>query len=338
MITFFKKRIFLVFGFILLLVIGAYTYQRIINSSEMIKGEKSYVVRRQLIKDTLSLSGEIDADEKATLKFQTSGMLAWVGVKEGDLVKKYQVLASLDQRELQQNLKKYLNTFLSYRWTLDQKRDDYEHVALDDTMRRIVDKAQFDVNNAVIDVEIKDLAIKLANLSTPIAGIVTKIDVPYAGVNITPSTAEFEVVNPKTIYFSATADQNDVVRLSEGMVGQITIDSYPDNKVVGSIKKISFTPKTDETGTIYEVRIELKDDNSNNKYRLGMTGDIEFEVGQGKNILAIPDSFIKTEKDEKYVNKEINGRKIKTKIKIGDTVDSLTEVTSGLEDGDIIVN
>lgn len=338
MITFFKKRIFLVFGFILLLVIGAYTYQRIVNSSEMIKGEKSYVVRRQLIKDTLSLSGEIDADEKATLKFQTSGMLAWVGVKEGDLVKKYQVLASLDQRELQQNLKKYLNTFLSYRWTLDQKRDDYEHVALDDTMRRIVDKAQFDVNNAVIDVEIKDLAIKLANLSTPIAGIVTKIDVPYAGVNITPSTAEFEVVNPKTIYFSATADQNDVVRLSEGMAGQITIDSYPDNKVVGSIKKISFTPKTDETGTVFEVKIEIKDDNSNNKYRLGMTGDIEFEVGQGKNVLAIPDSFIKTEKDEKYVNKEINGRKIKTKIKIGDTVDSLTEVTSGIEDGDIIVN
>lgn len=345
MIKFFKNKILLITAFIFLLLIGGYTYQRIISSEEMVKGDKSYKVKREKIKDSLSLSGEIDAEEKATLKFQSSGMMTWVGVKEGDYVKKYQGIASLDRVELEKNLKKYLNTYMKTRWDFETARDtnDIKNIGgfttdAREAALRALDKAQFDLDNSVLDVELKDIALKYAYLYTPIEGIVTRVDAPYSGVNITPSTAEFEIINPKTIYFSATVDQNDVIQLKDGMVGNVTIDPYPDKRVMGIIKSISFSPKTDETGTVYQVKVTLNEDDLINKYRLAMTGDIEFEIGQGRYALFIPSEFIKSEKEEKIVYRQVNGKKIKTVIKTGEILDSLTEVTSGLSEGDIVVN
>ena len=203
---------------------------------------------------------------------------------------------------------------------------------------RTLDKAQFDLNNSVLDVELKDIALKYSYLYTPIEGIVTKVSLPYAGVNATPAQAEFEIVNPKTIYLYATADQTDVIKIKEKMQGNITLDSYPDDQISGEVMNIAFTPDTDESGTVYGVKIKINESEIENKYRLGMTGDIEFEIGKGRNVLMIPTSFIKIEKSEKYVNKVVKGKKIKTVIKTGEIEDSMTEVISGLNENETIVN
>lgn len=56
--------------------------------------------KRNTIKEEITLTGTIDASTKANLQFKTSGQLAWVGVKVGDNVKKYQAIASLNKEEL----------------------------------------------------------------------------------------------------------------------------------------------------------------------------------------------------------------------------------------------
>src|SRR3989344_7100970 len=122
MIKFIKKRWYVIVGMVI--VIGFIFYQRQTTLLRAKKEKSRFTVKKQTIKDELSLSGEIAADEHVILRFQSSGRLAWVGVKEGDYVKKYQGVASLDQREVQQNLKKYLNTYVNERWDLDQEKQD----------------------------------------------------------------------------------------------------------------------------------------------------------------------------------------------------------------------
>lgn len=305
--------------------------------------EKAHTVKRGDLTETLSISGEIDAHERADLKFQTSGMLVWVGVKEGDYVKKYQGIASLDKKELEMNLKKYLNTFLKSRWDFDQEKEDQDIKNIgglsEDARRealRSLDKAQFDLNNAVLDVELKDLALKYSYLYTPIEGIVTSIDTLYAGVNITPATAVFKIVNPKTIYFSATADQTDVINLIKGKQGELVLDPYPEEIIKGVVEDISFIPKTGETGTVYQVKIAFDNSNEDYKYRVGMTGDISFNTKEKKNVLAIPSTYLKKENGEYYVLKLTGGKKEKTRIKIGDEIDGDVIILSGLEEDDLI--
>lgn len=300
-----------------------------------------YIVQRNTLTETLTLTGKIEAEEKATLQFQSAGRLSWVGVKEGDSVKKYQGIASLDQRELQKKIERYLNTYSKARWTYDQTKDENEELTssgLTEELRskasRLIDQAQFDLNNAVLDVEMQTLAKEYAYLYTPINGIVIRADVTQAGVNIIPTQAQFEIVNPETMYFSVNADQTEVVKLWESQQGEIILDAYPDKTLFGDIYDISFTPKQGESGTVYEVKIHL--DDSVAQYRLGMSGDITFTLREAPNVIAIPSAYIVSENDKNYVEKKIGDKKKRVEITLGSEVDGEVEIVQGLDEGDVI--
>ncbi|MFC1711976.1 biotin/lipoyl-binding protein, partial [Patescibacteria group bacterium] len=183
-IRFIKRHLIkIVIAFILIAVLFFVSFLK--SSSK----KSDFETKKASIKDisqTVSASGEIEAEEQVTLKFQTSGLLSWVGVKKGDKVDKWQVVASLDRKELEKKLKQELLDYMNERWDFEQINiDDYRDAALTETIRRVKDKSQFDLDRIVLDVEIADIALKYANLVTPIAGIVTDIESPYAGVNIT---------------------------------------------------------------------------------------------------------------------------------------------------------
>lgn len=340
-ISFVRKRWYV---FILILSLVIFAGYRSQQNSAIVKGQKLYVVKRRDLKDVLTLSGEMNADEHAILRFQSSGRLAWVGVKEGDPVKKYQAIASLDQRDLKKRLAKSLNSYMDSRWDFDQSKADNEEDmtgavtrALRDTAKRLIDQSQFDLNNAVIDVELQSLTLEYANLFTPIEGLVVRVSAPYAGVNITPAQAEFEIINPKTVYFSASADQTDVVNIKKDMKSTLSLDAYPDKPIKGTVSMISFIPKEGETGTVYEVKIALNADNTNYRYRLGMTGDADFVLRERTHVLVIPSTSIRREKGKTYVTKvNKEGKEVKTHIETTDEIDTYTIVTSGLTEGDRI--
>lgn len=333
------KRRWLLITLIALFGVGAWYFVSL--RTPQIKSNKTYKVERTTVQDSLSLSGEIDAEEKVTLRFQTSGRLTWVGVKEGDVVTKYQGIASLDVREVNAKLKQYLNTSASARDTFDQSTDTNTRNMNEgatqqarDAAKRLLEDAQYDLNNAVLNVELQKLAQEYAYLYTPIEGVVVEATSPVAGVNITPAQAEFMVVNPNTLYFSATADQTDVTKLREGMEGSITLDSFPDDTFTGTINSISYVPDESESGTVYRVKIGITP--TLPAFRLKMTGDIDFAVGSKRQALEIPTSTIKTESDKEYVLVSVNGKPVKTFITTGDANGDKTEVTKGLKEGDLV--
>lgn len=341
MINLFKKRwYFLIF---ILIFFGLFFQNK--EKNKQVK-EELYKIKKENLKETLTLSGEIDAEEKATLKFQTSGRLVWVGVKEGDFVKKYQTIASLDQRDLKNRLNKYLNTYASTRNSFEQTKDDNWNLQYDlsESIRkkaeRVLENNQFNLNNAVLDVEYQNLSLEYANLWTPIEGIVTHIDTPIAGINITAAGATFEIVNPNTLYFSSTIEQADVVNLKEGLTGIITLDSFSDKngKGKGKIKYISFAPKEGETGTVYSLKIEIDEDLKRLPLRLGMSGDIEFIIKEKRNIIVIPSRFLKTDKKGDYVWLKKNGSKLKKYIEKGEEIDGKIEIKEGLKEKDTLIS
>ena len=339
MIEFLKKRWYFL-AIILLVFVLIFTQ----SQAKKTEVEEKMMVKKQNLKETLTLSGEIDAKEKVNLKFQTSGRLAWVGVKEGDYVKKYQAIASLDKRDLKNRLDKYLNNYLKQRNSFEQTKDDYEETYefstgdLHKRAKRILENSQYDLNSAVLDVEYQNLLLEYADLWTPIEGVVTHIDIPKAGVNITPANANFEIVNPKTLYFSATVEQADVVNLKEGMKGKLTLDSFSDFEDEVKVSYISFSPKSGETGKVYQIKLELSEKTKKLPLRLGMTGDVEFLIKEKNKVIALPSRFIKKDKKGSYVFVKENNKKIKKYIKIEEEIDGKIVIKSGLNEGEIIIN
>lgn len=338
-----KYFIFLIVG--LTIGVAAYFFwQRQAKTNVLATSDNkpnTYTVKKTKLTETLTLSGEIDADEHVSLFFPTGGKLAWVGVKEGDYVKKYQGIASVDQRDLEKRLQASLNSYMITRWDFEQSKVDNKDAAIKDgdvgdKLKRIIDKAQFNLDNSVINVEIASLAKEMAYMYSPIEGIVTKVGGQYAGANIA-ATGTFEIVNPQTIFFSAIADQTDIPLLSVGETAVITLDPYESEKITGVVKSIAFTPVVGDTGTTYEVKIDFTSSNDLLKYRLGMTGDAEFVTKEKIGIIAVPASFVKTILKKKYVYILKDGKEVQTEVKVGDEGDSDIEIKNGLSEGDIIV-
>lgn len=283
---------------------------------------------------TVTASGKIKSQTQVDLKFQTSGLLAWVGVKEGDRVKKWQALASLDKRELQLNLKKYLLDFSKERQDFDEdQKTTYRDKALTDTINRILAKNQFDLDKTVLDVEIKDLALKLATLISPIDGIITNIDVPVPGVNITSTAANFTVADPDNLVFEAEIDETDVGKLRVGQTGQLLLDAFPDQPLTLTIDSIDFNSSTDAAGsTIYLVKFNLTN-GPDNSYRLGMNGEIIITTSQKEAVLIVPIEAVNNNQIQLVEANKITKQTVVTGIES----DTNIEIISGLTAGQLVV-
>ncbi len=322
----------IVAGVIVIILIIFFLNNR--KKSDALKDVQSFSVKKSNIQEELVLSGEIKASDYAKLPFQTGGRLTYVGVQEGDFVKKGKLIASLDQRQLQKQLKKDLNDYLTTRWTFDQTKSDNKDVVKSEAVQRVLDKSQFTLDNSVLDVEIQNVALEFANLYSPINGVVTNTNDLHPGMNIS-AAAYFEVVNPDTLYFEVTADQTELTQIKEGQQGTLILDAYPNEKISGTISQISFSPKEDESGTVYKVRFTITGPNDNLKYRLGMTGDVTFITKAKKNVMYVPFNYLHEDGNGNYVYTD-KEKKMKKKVKTGIESDTKVEITSGLKEGDVI--
>lgn len=295
-------------------------------------------VQKEDLTDIVSASGTVKSENQIDLKFQTSGLLTWVGVKEGDKIQKWQAIASLDKRELEENLLKTLRDYSKERWDFDEvSQVTYKDQVITDTIKRVLEKNQFDLDKAVADVEIKDLAIKLSTLVSPIAGIITHIDTPVAGVNITPATATFSLADPYSMKFVANVDEADIGKIRVGQKVTLVLDAYPDQKIEGEVGKIAFASiATKGGGTAYPVEIYLPK-NKDLQFKVGMNGDLEIIISGEKDVLTVSSEAVSEKNGKKFVQ-IIQGRQIKqVTVETGLTTDTETQITQGLAEGETVI-
>lgn len=327
-------------GFALVLITGIMFWSNRTAAQKTAAAITTETATKQNFSKTISSSGKTRADTSVELKFQASGKLAWVGVKEGDTVLARQALATLDRREVQKNLEKALRDYSS-------ERNDYEQTwrvtydgkkpndAFNDTVKRILEKNQWDLEQAVLDVELKHLAVEFATLVTPIAGIITHIDTPVAGVNITPATAVFAVSDPRSLMFEATVDETDVGSLVIGQRATITLDAFPEATYSGTITYISYVSQQSSGGaTVFPVKITF--DKPEN-LRIGLNGDISIVTDRQDDVLTIPTEAIREEKGETFVYKKTDDKYVRTVIQTGKKNEDDIIVTGGLSQGDAVV-
>lgn len=294
-------------------------------------------VKEKTIKELVSASGKISAEKQAQLKFQTSGQLAKVLIKEGDFVEQGQLIAQLDTRELEMKLKKYLNSYLATRWDFEEdKNDTYKDKVLTDTIKRILEKNQFNLNSSILDVEIADLTLKFSNLTTPISGIVTSVEAPQAGVNVTPTSATFTIVDYNDISFKIDVDEVNIGKVELGQPVTIKLDAYPDEEFWGMVSFIGFTSTITSSGsTAFPVKIKFPA-NDSLKFKIGMNGDAEIETKKIEHTLVIPTPFLFEEKSKYYVYLLNNHKLVKQDVKIGLETDDEVEIVSGLKKGQTV--
>ena len=290
----------------------------------------------------LEVSGIIAADKKARMRFAAGGKVVYLGAQEGDVVKKWQTIATIDRRSLQKSLEKNLNNYMKERWDWDQQLDDIDSRWINKEEQRTVDKNQWDLENTVLDVEIQDIAISNTVMTSPIDGILLNSPTNVTGVQLL-ATDIFEIVDPNSLIFKAEIDEEDIAQISKNQSAKLILDAYPDQELRAQVDKIAYQTSQSASGTVFIVNFIFdtslaSQDNPLEKYRLGMNGDIDIELQSKQNILAIPLIAVKQRGNDYFVdlqgkNEEITEKQIQTGLETEEWI----EVTSGLTTEDQVL-
>jgi RND family efflux transporter MFP subunit len=289
-----------------------------------------------MVKEELVLSGELKATENANIAFTQSGTVAWVGVKVGDSVKKGQALMQLDTTSTNAAYQQARSALLAAEANVNYIHDNLKDKASTETFaekntRVAAEVAHDNAYNAMLAAQ---KSLRDGTIRAPFAGIVAQITNESAGVNISATVPQINVVNPATLYFSVNADQTDVSHIHIGDKATLALDAFLNETISGVVSDISFTPSTADSGTVYPIRLTLTVDNSAYKYKVGMTGDTTFVLSQKENVLSVPAKYIKSDKQGKYVY--IDSKNTKKYITVGIEGEDRTEIQGDITEGTVV--
>jgi HlyD family secretion protein len=213
-------------------------------------------------------------------------------------------------------------------------------------LRQGPDEADVAVGQAAVDaaqlkLEQAQLNRAKASLVAPIAGTVTQVNVKPGEQ---PPTGEAAVVlaDMSAYHIDVEIDEIDIGRLALGQKAAIAIDAIPDTTFTGHVSAISPGPIQGASSGIvaYEVTVALDSDDS--RLLPGLTTDATIETERLGDVLVIPNRAVSIDRTSgdavayvQKVNKQ--GDPVRTTIELGMRNETVSQVLSGLDEGDQIV-
>lgn len=330
-----KKR--LIIAGVIFLAIIAFQLNSINKTKHTVQ---TAIVKKETMIELVSSSGEITADKLANLSFPTAGKIVWLGVKEGDGVKKYQGLASLDKVTLDATYQQALNMVRKYGATVDSVHDSLKNK---DTTETFSEKDTRTTAEATNDYyynafRIAEYNLKNATLTAPFDGIVTNFASGISeGINILPGSIVFSVVNPDTVYFKAEVNELDVIKIKKGQKVKIKLDAYPTETFDGIVSVVAFASTISSTGgNVYKIRVSLPN-NSEMKFRLGMEGSADIVLSTIDSALIAPLGAVINNDNGNFVWVVENGKAHKKTVKIGASSVDTIQILEGVSEGETVI-
>jgi RND family efflux transporter MFP subunit len=202
--------------------------------------------------DDVVAYGMVRSDKEAALSFKIGGLIKTLKVDTGDRVKKGQVLAELDQREIDAQARRAATTVEKSRRDLDRIEP---LLAKGFVSRQRVQDARSALDLAIADRQSVEFNRSLATITAPSDGVVLS---RHADINeiVAAGTPVLTVSQGSSIYIlKAGLSDRDVARLDVGDRARIALDAFPDQSLDGTVRRVSATSDA-STGT-FEIEIAL---------------------------------------------------------------------------------
>ncbi len=219
---------------------------------------------------------------------------------------------------------------------------DARNVLIDGTTSEELQVAYANVAIAQAAVSEAENALGDATIYSPISGTVMDKYVNEGSV-IVSSLAGFgggdvlcTIGDLSTMKSYASVDEGDIGLVTRGQIVNLDFDAYRDETFEGVVLKIH--PQATLTGGLNSFTVEIEVPNPDGDLMSGMRGEAEIITETHTDLLLVPDRAIAAHEEKHYVfvvneDDSIEVREIET----GLTNYMVTEVLSGLEDGEMVI-
>jgi HlyD family secretion protein len=338
-----KKKLYIFGGLgvlVIALLIIAFTSG---NKAEIISVQTEKVEKRN-ITQTVAATGKINPEFKVVITPEVTGEIVQLPVKEGDYVKKGQLLIRIkgdqyqaQKQRLEANLQASEANLKMRSAELDKVESDYNRVkelhskglSSDSEFEAaksnyLSTKASFEAAQANVlqsKAQLREVLETLykTTIVSPMDGVVTQLNVELGervfGAGFSMGSDIMTVSDLRNIEAVVDVDENDVVLVSAGDTAIIKVDAFKDKEFKGVVSEIGNSAKTTGFGTQeevvnFEVKIKILDPDNN--LRPGMSCNADIQTETVDNILSVPIQSVTTRSDipaqvETSANEEDNG-------------------------------
>jgi len=278
---------------------------------------------------TISITGEITPEKQTDLAFETGGKIKSVNVEVGDKVEKGQIVATLDDSVIRSQLWSARIALDIQQENLDLSRRKWDDLKPEEKAAK---KLAVDQMRASIQTIGKQLEKTI--LRSPIKGIITERSAEpgeIAGLGAPIVSA----IQKGELGIEAEIPESDIVEVSLGQKADITFDALPSDEIFKA-EVIAIEPAATIIQDVVYYKIELKLENIDQRFRTGMSTNIDILTARKNNVLIISERAVENENGAKIVQILLADRKTKNvEVKTGlRGDDGNIEIISGLKEGD----
>ncbi len=286
-----------------------------------------YVAEEVSTSNTIYSSGTVVPNEEVTLRSEVSGRLIHLDIREGSFVKEGQLIAKLDDSELQASLKK-----LEFEEELAGQIEARQQKLLDINAisKEEYDLAMNEVNTLSVDKELVLVQIGKTEVRAPFSGRIGFKNISE-GAYVTPNDVIANIVQMHPVKIDFSVPEKYASQLSSGHEVTFEVDGTDD---VFQAKVAALDPVIDED--LRTLKVRALTDNSLGMLLPGMFVRVTVPLENHRSIMVPTESVIPVLKGKKvFVVK--GGRATDAMIRTGVRTERSVQVLEGLEVGDSII-
>ncbi|MGH7816451.1 MAG: efflux RND transporter periplasmic adaptor subunit [Candidatus Binatia bacterium] len=305
----------------------------------------------------LTASGYVVARRKAAVASKGTGTLVFLGVEEGDQVKKGQIIARLEDSDVVATLQRARENLRVAEADLNEAKQNLAR--LDVLLKRdMIAQAEYDLADArykrvvaSIDaaksgVREAEVAVENTRIVAPFDGTVLKknadvgeIVAPLAGA-ASSKAAVVTIADMSSLEVDADVSEANITRVASGQNCEITLDAYPQQRYPGYVTKI--VPTADRAKATVLVKIRFRD--YDQKVLPEMSAKISFlaagsspSATESKPLLTVPAGAVADRNGRQVVFQIKDDKAVEVAVTTGQKLSGLLEIKSGIQEGDQVI-
>lgn len=287
-----------------------------------------YLTRSEKVANMLYASGTVVPNEEVDLKAEIAGRLIKLNLREGASVARGQLIAKINDKELQAQLAK-----LEYNAALTRNIEARQQklLKIEAISKEEYEIAMNNVRTSEADKELILAQLEKTEIRAPFSGTIGLKNISE-GAYLSPGTSVVTLVqtNPVKIDFTIPEKYSRDIRL--GSTIQLSLDA---DAARYSARVVALDPKVDENLRTQRVRAILP--NPGRLFVPGMFVKVQADLSGNNTAIMIPtDAIVPILKGKKvFVVK--NGKAQEVMVTTGLRNDQKVQITEGLQPGDSLI-
>ncbi len=296
------------------------------SGSNIIPVEVAPVVRQNL-SVTKTYSGTLEGEEQANIVAKLSERVTDIKVRIGEPVGAGKVILMLDKSGVTSQYYQAEAGFKNAVKTLERMKSLYSEGAIS---QQALDgtQTQYDVAKANFDA-----ARSAVELTTPISGVVTAINVSAGDLAI-PGSILATIARVGRLKMTININETDVTNLAIGQEVQVYTESKPDAVVEGRISQLS--KSADVKSRTFEIKVMFPN-TKDRWYKPGMYCKARVQVSPRTKTLVVPNTAVQSDGITSRVFITRNGRSYLRTVQVGISDENISEILGGLTENDTVV-